>query len=495
MPEQLHFPWISAGLLVLLANTILVLKCSDTERARRQTVIAILACAALFGVSVFELGQKSEARLLEPFPIPGMAGLGHLFCVDALNAIPLLLFSLLSAGVALMAPKRKVTPQWLAGLLILTSCTLAVYAANNFLVIVLAWGGSIAPFLSPFFFEIKSEKETPQWSKLILILSFVFLLIGGAFILFSAPDSNAIELLSLSTPRTGNGTLQRLAFASLMIAVFLRKGLVPVHSWVLAAFDRGPMLPLTLLVNGHLGAFLTIRVAIPFLPDVAREALPLLGDLGLLTAAYTALLALAERKPRRLLALLSISQASFILVGLESSNTVGVAGGLLHWQVVTVATTILAAVYTGLEARLGAPIEGDRFLGLATSAPRLAVFFAVSGLALVGLPLTLGFPAEDLLLHGTLTTHPKLGIVLPIVTALNAIHVIRLFCLLFLGRSGNEAKGLADALPRERWVLTAALLFLVIGGIAPGGLVRFPAAAAEKLAGHLTGASKSISLR
>ncbi|MBK7085452.1 MAG: hypothetical protein IPH53_12640 [Flavobacteriales bacterium] len=35
-------------------------------------------------------------------------------------------------------------------------------------------------------------------------------------------------------------------------------------------------------------------------------------------------------------------------------------------------------------------------------APRLAVFFLIFGLALIGLPGTLGFIAEDLLFHGAL---------------------------------------------------------------------------------------------
>jgi NADH-quinone oxidoreductase subunit M len=120
------------------------------------------------------------------------------------------------------------------------------------------------------------------------------------------------------------------------------------------------------------------------------------------------------------------------------------------------------------------------------AAPRLAVFFVVSGLALVGLPLTLGFCAEDLLLHGTLETHELIGIFLPIVTALNAVSLLRFFASLFLGRSGIEAQGLVDALPRERVVLTTALLFLLVGGIFPSTFVRLPARAAEHLTQFIT---------
>ncbi|MBL8207422.1 MAG: hypothetical protein JNM09_24530, partial [Blastocatellia bacterium] len=96
-------------------------------------------------------------------------------------------------------------------------------------------------------------------------------------------------------------------------------------------------------------------------------------------------------------------------------------------------------------------------------------------------PLTLGFPAEDLLLQGTLATNSTLGVVLPIVTALNAFSVVRLFARLFLGRPTAAAHDLADALPRERWILTAALLFLLLGGLFPAPLIRLPALAAERM--------------
>ena len=156
---------------------------------------------------------------------------------------------------------------------------------------------------------------------------------------------------------------------------------------------------------------------------------------------------------------------------------------------------MLALVYTAIEARLAVPWDGIRSLGLALSAPRLAVFFAVGGLALVGLPLTLGFPAEDLLLHGTLESHPHLGIILPLVTALNAFHVLRLFIRLFLGQPSAEAKVMVDILPRERWALTLALLFLVVGGLRPMPLMRLPVTAAEHLTSVIQNMGHTARLR
>jgi NADH-quinone oxidoreductase subunit M len=159
--------------------------------------------------------------------------------------------------------------------------------------------------------------------------------------------SPAVFAVAGDTPDSGGVW----AFAFLMLAVLLRKGVFPFHSWVLAAFKRGPLLPAALLINAHLGAYLVARVAIPTFPDIAGSALSIVSDLALLTAIYAAVVALAERDPRRLIGLLVISQASFILAGLETATAEGAAGGLIYWMVVAVATTSLAAIYRLVEVR------------------------------------------------------------------------------------------------------------------------------------------------
>jgi NADH-quinone oxidoreductase subunit M len=477
MPENtcLHLPWLSLSVFLPLLMAASVWRLKDADQARRRGITALASSSLTLLGAVLDAQWLRGDKLSEPLPT-----WAQWFVLDALNTIPLPLFAALALGVIALAPKRKVTPQWVAGVLLLTAMTLLTYATSNLVLLLIGWIGSLLPFLTSRFFAIKGEKELPILAKAVLSGSSVMLLAGIALMSLSL-GGNWLQGLSLSVPRIGQSPVLYGAFSCLMLAVILRKGLLPAHSWVLSAYERGPLLPLTLLVNGHLGAFLIARVAIPLLPDVANVSLPFLGDFGLLTAAYTTLLALVEKQPRRLLALLSISQASFILTGLESTNPDAIAGALVHWQVVAVATTMLAAVYTALEARIGSTLESGDFLGLASHAPRLAVFFIVGGLALVGLPLTLGFCAEDLLLHGTLETHLQLGIVLPIVTALNAFHVLRLFARLFLGRPTAAVRGLSDALPRERWVLTLALLFLLIGGLRPNLFVQAPSAAAEKI--------------
>ena len=261
------------------------------------------------------------------------------------------------------------------------------------------------------------------------------------------------------------------AFSLLVVAVIFRKGICPAHAWVADAAEGGPAIPTALLLNGHFGALLVAKLIVPLFPNTARNLFPVLSYLAIATALYDAIRAQTENSPRRLLAFLALSQSACILAGLESQTSEGITGAVVHWFVVTVSTMGLFGILRLLEVRFGENLTASRHFGLAEHAPRLAVFFVVFGLALVGLPGTLSFYSQDLLIHGTLASHPLTGLLLPIATAMNAVSVFRLFTRLFLGKRRTGFTLMADALPRERWILTAGVLFVVLGGLFPNAIV------------------------
>jgi len=261
--------------------------------------------------------------------------------------------------------------------------------------------------------------------------------------------------------------------------VIFRKGILPAHAWVADAAEGGPAIPTALLFNGHFGALLVAKLIVPLFAGTAVVWLPILSYLAMATALYVAVRALTENSPRRLLAFIALSQSAAILAGLESGTAEGITGALVHWYVVTVSTVGLFGILRLLEVRFGQNLSVSTHLGLAGHAPRLAVSFAVLGLALVGLPGTLSFCSQDLLIHGTLRSHPLTGLLLPIATAMNAVSVFRLFTRLFLGKRRTGFTAVADALPRERWILAVGLVFVVLGGLFPDVIVARRAVEAE----------------
>jgi len=377
---------------------------------------------------------------------------------ESLYQALMLLFSCLIFGATLVLPRRDCTTGTIGGILFLLGSTLLVYSTGNSLVLLVAWILSTIPFLWAGWFRART------WRPLVGLL-FSSLALALAIGLISA-STGVISINSLKGQNPGGAA----AFGLLVVAAIFRKGILPAHAWVADAAEGGPAIPTALLLNGHFGALVVAKLIVPLFPRM-DNLFPVLSYLAIATALYVAIRALAENSPRRLLAFLALSQSACILSGLESRTAEGIAGALVHWFVVTVSTVGLFGILRLLEVRFGENLTARKHLGLAEHAPRLAVSFAILGLGLVGLPGTLGFCSQDLLIHGTLTSHPLIGLLLPIATAMNAVSIFRLFTRLFLGKRRTGFTVMADALPRERWILAAGILFVVLGGLFPNAIV------------------------
>jgi NADH-quinone oxidoreductase subunit M len=371
----------------------------------------------------------------------------------------MLLYSCLTLGATLVLPRRDCSPGTIAGILFVLGSTLLAYSTENLLILLAAWILSTVPFFPARWF--RAQNWRPRTG---LLLSSIALALAISLIV---ANGHAISIHSLRGRSPGGIA----AFSLLVVAVIFRKGICPAHAWVADAAEGGPLVPTALLLNGHFGALLVAKLIVPLFSPTVGNLVPVLSYLAMITALYVAIRALTENSPRRLLAFLALSQSACILAGLESGNAEGITGALVHWFVVTISTVGLLGILRLLEVRFGENLTASKHLGLAEHAPRLAVSFAVFGLALVGLPGTLSFFSEDLLIHGTLMSHPLIGLLLPIATAMNAVSVFRVFTRLFLGKRRTGFTVMADALPRERWILTAGVLFVVLGGLFPNAIV------------------------
>ncbi len=487
--NPLPFPLLSLAVLAPAAGALAVWR---TRSVRLARLLAILAVSVSLLASIATLVQviAHGTPMSDPWALPLLGEAQPLFASGMLSAIWLVLFAALVLFTITIAPRRDLDRPRLAQKLLLATAVSTVYASNHLLLLVAGWALAALPMAFGNRREPGAYPPRAAWLQRLVLLAGVVSLAAAALLMgrdaaaAGLPSPYSLHLLRGASLPSGHW-----AFAFLMMAVLFTKGIFPFHSWVLSAFDRGSLLTANLFVNAHLGAFLIARVAIPAMPATALTALPLLSDVALFTMCYMAVLALRERSPRCILALLFVGQASTILVGLESATEAGVTGALVHRIVVAVSTTVLAAVLRLLETRTGSRLESAHFLGLANRFPRLAVFFLIGGLALIGLPGTLGFCAEDLLIHGTLESHPQLGIALPIATALFAFHLLRLFSMLFLGRKSSNLAILPDAVPRERLCLAALVAFLVLFGIAPAWIVDRQSSAAIPLVHQLREAS------
>ncbi len=271
----------------------------------------------------------------------GLAADG-IFEIDGFGAVPMVLFAGLALVTSAALPRRDCSAGAMAGLLAIAAGTMAAYASPSLPLFCASWAITLVPFVAGWFPDGNGAPGRTAG------LAGVALLAGACAAGGSWPG-----------------------FVLLTSAALLRKGVFPFHSWVVMAFEEGSAPVLTLFLNGHLGAFALAKFGLKLFPAESREALGLISALALLTAVYTAVLAIAEKSTPRLLALLAVSQASFILAGLESRNHEGIAGAAIHWMVVAAATTGMSLVYRLAQVRCPEAVNPSGYLGLAARMPRL----------------------------------------------------------------------------------------------------------------------------
>lgn len=477
MPS-LSFPFLTVAVLLPLAAALFLAKIPESRR-RATALLAVLGTAVCGVAASLELWLQSARSLADPLFAASWSR--PLLSVDTLGAFALVVYAIVAIVLFSSMPRRDSTLSGLRNhLWILAGATLA-YSAENLLLLFLGWVVASLPLVIA-----KVETSTgdkPRWHFPQIAMVSGSLCLGIAFVLMVTEAYQASGVLELSITRLAASPAMVDHVATLvflMLAVLLRKGVFPLHSWVTQATEQYDLLQTIGFVNTHLGVFVLAKVAIPLLPHASAGIFHPLTDLALITALLTSLMAVAAMQPRTMVALLAASQSSFILAGIGSGSAEAITGALMFWAVVSLATTAIFVVLRSLEVRLSTPLTLRDFHGFGHHAPRLAVFFLVSALALVGLPGTLGFCAEDLLLHGTLEAHPFVGILLPIATAINAISFLRLFNRLFLGKRGIHVPNIADAMPRERWALATVVMLIILTGLLPGTLVNALSKAAHE---------------
>jgi NADH-quinone oxidoreductase subunit M len=414
--------------------------CGEGGEAGRLEAIGWNVGASIAVGMALQLAGQNQAAV---------AAQAWLFVIDRLGALPLALHAGLALATLALLPRQSATGPALSGLLQMSVGMVMAYAAVNPLLGAAGWWIAVLPFLRGHF---SRRRQADRGRSLYLLTG--TLAYTAAVILDAA---------------LGDGHASSLVGALVVVAVAFHKGLVPANMGLLRACETESLLPMTLFYNGHLGALVLLRSTTLHQLELPGFVMPVLGILALITAVYVALLAITQRRPRQVLALIMSSQATFILAAIASGDP---ATALIYWGLVAIASTGLIGSYVAAEVRQPRAELGDGHLGLASRAPVLAVMFLVCGLALVGAPGTAGFWAEDLLLHAAIQQSLLLPTALLFATALNAIQILRLYCQIFLGAGLHEVSEVPDVTPRERYALVACLVALVGAGLWPSAVTE-----------------------
>ncbi len=266
------------------------------------------------------------------------------------------------------------------------------------------------------------------------------------------------------------GTAAPWVFWGLVLGFAVKIPVAPLHTWLPDAHTEAPAAGSVMLAGVMLkmGVYGLLKIALPLFPDLAWDALPVIGGLAAFSTIYGALCAMAQTDLKRLIAYSSVAHMGFCVLGVISRTAQGLTGGTLQLVNHGLTTGALFLMVGFLYERAHKRGLSD-FGGLAQRAPALAFFFGFSTLASIGLPGLNGFVGEFMALSGALTALPILALLGCVGVTLAAAYALPAFQAVFWAPEGPDSVSghVTDLIPRERailWVLSGLMLWI---GLAP----------------------------
>jgi NADH-quinone oxidoreductase subunit M len=265
-------------------------------------------------------------------------------------------------------------------------------------------------------------------------------------------------------------------FWAFALAFAVKVPMWPLHTWLPDAHSDAPTGGSIILAGVLLkmGIYGFLRFSFALFPQLVAQYshTGIFHVLAVIGIIYGACMAIVQTDVKRLVAYSSVSHLGFCVLGLFSLTAHGVCGSIYQMLAHGVSTgglfLLVGIIYERRHTR-----EISEFGGLVNVMPKYAFAFMVITLASVGLPTTVGFIGEFLILMGTFTGSSQGAMFYAILAAtgvvLGAVYMFRLYQRMFWGEVTNEAnRNLPDLSGREKMCLWALLILVFVMGLLPG---------------------------
>lgn len=236
-----------------------------------------------------------------------------------------------------------------------------------------------------------------------------FYLLGVGYLYLLTGSLNMADIAAM-LPGLGGGAALATAFAFILVGLWIKMGLFPLHGWLPNAYSLAPtgagvmIAPLMTKVT----VFLMIRVMFSiFSPQYAfvehawvQSLIVWVATIGIVCASA---LALAQRNLKRMLTYIIVAEVGYMVGGVWLANTQGMTGAILHIVNDALMTLCLFLVAAAITYRTGS-LEFERLQGLYRKMPITMAAFTVGAFSMIGVPPTCGFFSKWYLILGGIET-------------------------------------------------------------------------------------------
>ena len=228
----------------------------------------------------------------------------------------------------------------------------------------------------------------------------------------------------------------------LLVGFAFKVAAVPFHLWTPDVYQGSPS-PVTgfmAAVAKAAGFAGLLRVFISTFGSLRADWQPVVWGLAALTLLLGAVVALAQRDIKRMLAYSSINHAGFVLLGVQAADGRGVEAALYYLFVYTFMVLGSFAVITVVGGDHDNHHNLERYRGLVSRQPWLAGSLTVLLLAQAGIPFTTGLWAKLEVIDAAVNAHSVWLAVIAMVSAvIAAFFYLRVVLLMFAPARGAAA--------------------------------------------------------
>jgi NADH-quinone oxidoreductase subunit M len=443
--------------------------------ARSLTLLALII-EGLLGLALWMLFDPAASGWQARVDVPWLSDLGASFSVGVDGiAMPMVVLTALVLPLALIGSWNNIrvkTPAFGSLVLMLLSGLIGIFISLDLLLFYLSWELMLVPmyFLIGIWGTGNSARASMRYVLFTLVGSLLMLV--GILVLWNLGGGSSFHIDHLLGIKLAFRP-QLFLFLAFFTAFAVKSALVPFHTWLPDAQSSAPTF-VAVALGFKVGTYAILRFAIPLFPAAATHP-AVRGTilvLSVIAIVYGAMLAMAQRDVKRMVACSSISHLGFIMLGAFALTQQSVQGAVMVMVNHGISTSALFLLAGMLEDRRGTNDMGA-FGGLARVVPAFSVMLTLVMLSTIGLPGTNGFIGEFLVLIGTYPENAVFAVIATSGVIFAAIYGLRVLQrLLFEKLDDADNVSMPDLSRRELAVMSMFALGILWLGVAPQPLLQ-----------------------
>ncbi len=398
-----------ATFLPLVGALVIAFMPRERDRLVRSLGVFFTAAALIVGVAIavgFDYGAGHALQFEVSTRWIPVIGARYHVGIDGIS-LPLYVLTLALSFLCAIYSYRFVpspgrTKSFLALQLLLETGMAGTFIAFDLILFFVFWELVLVPmyFLIGIWGSANREYAAIKFFLYTLFGS-VFMLLAflGMYFRSNVNGAHTFDIVQLQQFAASGGfgkTFQLVAFVGVFLGFAIKVPMWPFHTWLPDAHTEAPTVGSVLLAGILLkmGTYGFIRIALPILPEAAREWAPWIGGLAAIAIVYAALACLAQRDLKRLIAFSSVGHMGFVMLAIATLTPIGINaaifGMVAHGVITGMLFFCVGSIYDRYHTRQIAELGG----GLMQKLPYLGGVFAFVAIASLGLPGLAGFWGE-----------------------------------------------------------------------------------------------------